>query len=199
MYPKSFINLLENFKKLPGIGEKSAERFVYAIDKLDQKEVEDFSHSLLMFKKNINKCKVCNHFTDDEICSICQDDRRDKSTICVVPDSRSVCMFEKSANYRGVYHVLNGVISPIEGVNPEDINLYSLINYRINDMTKEVIIALNSSIEGETTSLYIQKLLEKKDVKVSRLSYGIPLGTDIEYLDPNLLTRALEDRKFIHK
>ncbi|MEG2726765.1 MAG: toprim domain-containing protein, partial [Bacilli bacterium] len=114
-------------------------------------------------------------------------------------DSRSVCMFEKSANYRGVYHVLNGVISPIEGVNPEDINLYSLINYRINDMTKEVIIALNSSIEGETTSLYIQKLLEKKDVKVSRLSYGIPLGTDIEYLDPNLLTRALEDRKFIHK
>ena len=131
------------------------------------------------------------------MCDICSDKNRDKSTICVVEDSKNVFFIEKTKKYNGLYHVLNGVISPIEGKNPEDLNLYSLLNNRITKDVKEVIIALNPSIEGEVTSLYIQKVLEKYNVKVSRLSYGIPMGSDIEYLDPIMISKAWDDRKVI--
>ena len=197
IYPEDFEELLESFKLLPGIGEKSAERFIFSLVDIDDKEIEKFSQNLVNFKKNIKPCKTCGHLTDKEECNICSDNKRDKSVICVVQDVKSVFTFEKAGNYKGMYHVLGGLISPIDDINPEDINIANLINKRLNDVVKEVIIALNPSIEGETTSLYIQKLLETKNIKVSRLSYGIPMGSDIEYLDPLMIIKALEDRKYI--
>lgn len=203
IYPDEFQNLMDSFKQMPGIGDKSAERFVYAIDQLDLEKVEAFSKNLLDFKNNIRKCEICGHLTNHEICSICDSESRDKSTICIVEDSKSVFMFEKTGQYKGVYHVLGGLISPIDEVNPDDINLYSLINNRLSTEVKEVIIALNPSVEGEMTSLYIQKLLEDNNgnsdnkIKLSRLSYGIPVGADIEYMDPLTIIRAIDDRKFL--
>lgn len=197
VYPTAFEKLMQDFKKLPGIGEKSAERFAFTINNLKEDEIIDFSNDLLNFKNTIRNCKICGILTDKETCEICDSKIRDKSTICVVEDSKSAYVFEKSGNFKGKYHILNGLINPIEDINPEDINIFSLINERINDDVKEVIIALSPSIEGETTSLYIQKLLEKKNIKVSRLSYGIPMGSDIEFLDPIMVSKALEDRKYI--
>ena len=196
IYPEEFEKLLEDFKLLPGIGDKSAERFVYAIDSLSIDKVNEFSENLIKYKENIRKCKICGHITNQEQCIVCSKDSRDKDTICVVEDSKSVFTFEKSGKYNGVYHVLGGLISPIDEINPEDLNIKTLID-RINDNTKEVIIALNPSVEGEMTSLYIQKLLKDKNVKVSRLSYGIPMGGDIEYLDPLTIMRAIDDRKYL--
>lgn len=160
-------------------------------------EVENLANALIDFKKNIRYCEVCGCLTDTDECDICSDKNRDRSTICIVEDSKNVFFIEKTKKYNGLYHVLNGVISPIEGKNPEDLNLYSLLNNRITKDIKEVIIALNPSIEGEVTSLYIQKVLEKYNVKVSRLSYGIPMGSDIEYLDPIMISKAWDDRKVI--
>ncbi len=197
IYPKEFSDLVESFELLPGVGNKSAERFVYAIDNLSEEEVSNFSDNLKKFKKNIRKCTLCGHYSSNDICDICFDSSRDKSTICVVEDSKSVITFEKSGNYKGLYHVLGGLISPIDDRNPEDINISGLFNNRLNENVKEVIIALAPSIEGETTSLYLQKLLLNKKIKVSRLSYGLPIGSDIEYLDPITLTKAIDDRKFI--
>ena len=197
IYPKEFEELLEDFKLFQGIGDKSAERFVYGVNDLDIGKVEKFAKDLQEFKKNIRKCKKCGHLTNKEICNICDSESRDKSIICVVEDSKNVIMFEKTGKYNGTYHVLGGLISPIDEINPEDLNIMSLINTRITDETKEIIIALNPSVEGEMTSLYIQKLLEKKNVKVSRLSYGIPMGADIDYLDPLTIIRAIDDRKFL--
>lgn len=197
IYPEEFEQLIESFKKLPGVGDKSAERYVYAIDKMDYDTIDEFVKNLLSFKKNIHKCDVCGHLTNSDLCKICSSTVRDKSIICVVEDSKSVFMFEKTGKYNGVYHVLGGLISPIDDINPEDINIYSLINNRIDDDVKEVILSLNPSVEGEMTSLYIKKLLEGKNVKVSRLSYGLPMGADIEYLDPLTIIRAMDDRKIL--
>ncbi len=197
IYPKEFLDLVECFELLPGVGNRSAERFVYAIDNLSEKEVFNFAENLKKFKKNIKRCVICGYYSSNDICDICQDKSRDKSTICIVEDSKSVVTFEKAGNYKGVYHVLGGLISPIDDVNPDDININSLFNGRINENIKEIIIALAPSIEGETTSLYLQKLLINKKIKVSRLSYGLPIGSNIEYLDPITLTKAIDDRKFI--
>lgn len=196
-YPKVFEDLIEDFKKLPGVGEKTAERYAFIINSLKNEDIEKFSNDLIEFKKNIKHCKICGILTDKDICEICASKSRNDSIICVVEDSKNAYIFERSGNYKGKYHILNGLINPIEDINPEDINIFSLINNRINEKVKEVIIALSPSIEGETTSLYIQKLLEKKNIKISRLSYGIPLGSDIEYLDPLMISKALEDRKYI--
>ncbi len=195
--PKSFTNLVSNLTILPGVGEKTAERYVYSLYEKEMDEIENLSQSLLDFKKNIRTCKNCGCLSDFDECEICTESGRDKSTICVVEDSKSVFFIEKTGKYRGYYHVLNGLISPIEGINPEDLNIEKLLKERINDDVKEIIIALNPSIEGEVTSMYLQKLLDKYDVKVSRLSYGIPMGSDIEYLDPIMISKALDDRKII--
>ena len=197
VYPKDFSDLIESFKLLPGVGDKSAERFVYCIDEMSDDEVQNFSENLKKFKKNIKRCEICGHFSSNDICDVCADKTRDLSTICVVEDSKSVFKFEASGNYKGLYHVLGGLISPIDDINPDDLNINNLISKRLNDNVKEIIIALTPSIEGETTSLYLQKLLENKNVKVSRLSYGLPIGSDIEYLDPITLIKAIDDRKFI--
>lgn len=195
--PRVFTDLVNNLTLFPGVGEKTAERYVYSLCDKEPEEVENLANSLIDFKKNIRYCEVCGCLTDMDECDICTDKNRDKSTICVVEDSKNVFFIEKTKKYNGLYHVLNGVISPIEGKNPEDLNLYSLLNNRITKDIKEVIIALNPSIEGEVTSLYIQKVLEKYNVKVSRLSYGIPMGSDIEYLDPIMISKAWDDRKVI--
>jgi len=195
--PKSFTDLVNNLTILPGVGEKTAERYVYTLYEKDIDEIKNLSDSLLEFKNNIKKCRICGCLTDNDICDICSNESKDRSLICVVEDSKSVFSIEKTGKYNGLFHVLDGLISPIEGINPEDLNLSSLINERINKETKEIIIALNPSIEGEVTSMYIQKILEKKNIKVSRLSYGIPAGSDMEYLDPLMITKALDDRKII--
>ena len=195
--PRVFTDLVNNLTLFPGVGEKTAERYVYSLCDKEPEEVENLANALIDFKKNIRNCEICGCLTDTDECDICLDKNRDRSTICVVEDSKNVFFIEKTKKYNGLYHVLNGVISPIEGKNPEDLNLYSLLNNRITKDIKEVIIALNPSIEGEVTSLYIQKVLEKFDVKVSRLSYGIPMGSDIEYLDPVMISKAWDDRKVI--
>ena len=195
--PRVFTDLVNNLTLFPGVGEKTAERYVYSLCDKEPEEVENLANALIDFKKNIRNCEICGCLTDTDECDICSDKNRDRSTICVVEDSKNVFFIEKTKKYNGLYHVLNGVISPIEGKNPEDLNLYSLLNNRITKDIKEIIIALNPSIEGEVTSLYIQKVLEKYDVKVSRLSYGIPMGSDIEYLDPIMISKAWDDRKVI--
>lgn len=195
--PKSFTNLVANLSILPGVGEKTAERYVYSLFDKEIEDIENLANSLIEFKKNIRNCSICGCITDNDICDICEDKYRDRSTICIVEDSKSVFFIEKTKKYNGLYHVLNGLISPIEGKNPEDLNISSLVNNRINPELKEIIIALNPSIQGEVTSLYIQKVLENKKIKVSRLSYGIPMGSDIEYLDPIMISKAWDDRKVI--
>ena len=158
--PKSFSDLVNNLTMLPGVGEKTAERYVYSLYEKDKEEVESLAKSLIDFKENIKLCSVCGCLSDNEICEICNDKSRDNSTICIVEDSKSVFFIEKTKKYNGLYHVIGGLISPIDGKNPEDLNISTLLNNRINNETKEVIIALNPSIEGEVTSLYIQKLLQ---------------------------------------
>lgn len=198
LYPKSLEDSINSFKKLPGVGEKSAERYALSLLDLDEKEIEEFSKSVKEVKKNIKTCKICGHLTDKDTCNICSDKNRDSSLICVVEDYKSIFMFEKTGTFNGKYHVLNGLISPIDGIYPEDINISGLVD-RIDENSKdvEIIIALKPTIEGETTTLYIKKIFEKKNIKVSRLSYGIPIGVDIDYIDSLTLDRALLDRKEI--
>ena len=194
-YPNSIIRLIENFKRLPGVGEKSAERYAFSINELEKEDVIDFSEALVDVKTKIKKCPLCKDITEDEVCDICKDETRDKSTICVVENIKNVFSFENLSVYNGLYFVLDGLISPIDGIGPEDINIEYLIRRIKEENIKEVILAINPSIEGETTLLYIQKLLENIDVTVTRIAHGIPLGADIEYIDPLTLEMALNDRK----
>ena len=197
MYPKVLEELISCFKKYPTIGEKSAERLALATLDLSEEELNNFSNTLIKAKKVLKPCKICCNLTDNEVCDICNDETRDKNLICVVEDYKSLISFEKAGNYKGVYHVLNGLISPIDNVSPQDINISSLVK-RIEKLDKpEIIIALHSSIEGQTTTLYIKQIFENKGVTISRLSYGIPMGAEIDYLDVLTLDKALSDRKII--
>ena len=197
IYPKKLENILAYYKKLPGIGEKSAERLAIATLDMSSEEIEKFSMDLLDAKRSLRPCKICGHLTDKEICDICSDEGRDKNLICVIEDYKSVFAFEKVGNYKGTYHVLNGLISPTEGISYEDINLSSLMQRVEKLHSPELILALKSSIEGETTTLFINKIFADKDVVISRLSYGIPMGADIDYIDVVTLDKALDDRKKI--
>lgn len=196
IYPSSLENLINYYKKLPGIGEKNAERLALATLNFKDEELDNFSDALNNIKK-IHKCSICGHLTENDICNICSDESRNKNLICVIEDSKSVFSFEKVGNFKGVYHVLNGLISPIDNIHPEDINLASLVNRVNSSKNPELILALKSTIEGETTTLYIKKIFENKNVLISRLSYGIPMGAEIDYLDVITLDKALEDRKKI--
>lgn len=196
-YPRSLSDLINCFKKLPGIGEKSAERMALSLLDLSEEQVEMFSTAMLTSKNNLHTCPECGHITDKELCDICSDENRNHNVICILEDYKSVFAFEKAGNFNGVYHVLNGLISPIDDVNPEDINIASLISRVESLENPELIIALKSTIEGETTTLYLKKIFENKNVEISRLSYGIPMGTEIDYLDEITLDRALSDRKKI--
>ncbi len=196
-YPETIRNLIECYKKLPGIGEKSAERLALSTINLDQNIIKLFSKSLLNIETKIKRCSKCNSLTENDVCEICLDNNRDKNTICVVQEPKNVIMFEKVGTYDGLYFVLNGLISPLDGIGPDDININLLIKRIKEEKIKEVIIAVKPSIEGETTALYIQKSLEKLDVVVSKIAHGIPIGADIDYIDSLTLETALQDRKKI--
>ena len=197
VYPDSLQQLIGYYKKLPGIGEKGAERMALATLKFNDEDISAFSNALIEAKHKLVNCKVCGHLTDNEVCEICSDKSRNHNIICVIEDYKSVFAFEKVGNYNGTYHVLNGLISPIDNITPDEINLSSLVK-RVKSLEKpELILALKSSIEGETTTLYIKKIFEKENVTISRLSYGIPIGAEIDYLDLMTLDKALEDRKRI--
>lgn len=197
IYPEVLTNVIDSFKKIPGVGEKSAERYAFALSELSEEDIDLFVSSVKEMKKELRRCSICGHITDHDECSICTDKTRNNNLICVVEDYKSVFMFEKSGSFKGKYHVLNGLISPIDGIYPDDINISSLISRIEKPEETEVIIALKPSIEGEATTLYLKKILEDKKVKVSRLSYGIPVGVDLDYLDSMTLDRALLDRKEI--
>ena len=197
MYPESINNLIESFKYLPGIGEKTAERFAFSILELDDDQVEIFRESLNDVKKKVHRCSICNSLTEDDVCNICSNNLRDGSKLFIVEDVKSVFTFEKLGMYDGKYHVLNGLISPLDGINPEDIGLDKLINRIHNEKFNELIFAFKPSIEGETTSLYIKKILNDLDIKITRLASGVPIGADMEYIDSLTLERALNDRKEI--
>lgn len=195
MYPECLKNLIECLKNFPGVGDKSAERMAFAIMNFDKERITFFSDSLIAVRDNIRRCSICNNITDKEVCSICSNESRKKDVIFVVEKPKDVILFEKINYFNGVYHVLDGLISPLEGINPEDINIKRLIERIDEDNVKEVILALKPSIEGETTMQYIRKLLENKDVKVTKIATGIPIGTDMEYIDSMTLELSLEERK----
>ena len=197
MYPDSLKDLIESFKTLPGIGEKTAERLAFFLINEDEEQTNFFADSIVNAKKNIHKCPVCNNLTDQDECSICSNTLRDNSILCVVEDVKNIFMFEKVGSYNGKYHVLDGLISPLDGIDPDDIGIDKLIDRIKKEKYEEIIIAVKPSIEGETTSLYIKKILEGMNIKVTRIASGIPIGTDIEYIDSMTLERALLDRKEI--
>ncbi len=196
-YPSSLKNLIDCFKKLPGVGEKTAERFSLSVLDFDEKLIESFSDSIKDVKYKIKRCSICNNLTESDVCDICRDDTRDSSVICVVSEAKNSILFEKIGSYRGKYHILNGLISPLDGIGPEDINIDKLIERIDSEGVSEVILALKPSIEGETTSLYISKVLSGKGVRVTKIAQGIPMGADMEYIDMLTLEMALSDRKEI--
>ncbi|OQX85113.1 MAG: recombination protein RecR [Candidatus Latescibacteria bacterium 4484_7] len=187
--------LIENFKKLPGVGEKTARRMTFSVLEMDKGEVEEFAEALLQVKRRIGFCNRCGNLAEGDLCPICQDPTRTDEIICVVERPSDVFIFEESGGFRGRYHVLHGVISPLDNVGPEDINLGSLEKRVEEGKVREVIIATNPSIEGDTTSLYIARILKPYDVKVTRLARGIPIGTSLEYIDGETLSRAIDRRE----
>ncbi len=196
-YPESLNNLINSLKKLPSIGEKSAERLAFAIMNMDDEDISIFSKSIVDIKSKIKKCTICGNITENEICEICLDKNRDASIICVVEDVKNIITLEKTKTYNGRYHVLEGLISPVDGRGPDEIKIQSLIEKVKNEDIKEVIIAISPTLEGETTALYISKLLKDEEVIVSRIAYGIPIGADMEYLDPVTLSMAMNNRNEI--
>ena len=187
--------LINAFGKLPGVGQKTAQRYALKIVNMNENEVRDFADCLLDAKRLVKFCSVCGNFTDDDPCKICR--VRDRTTVCVVKDAKDVLSMEKIRDYKGVYHVLNGVINPMEGVGPHDIRLKELVTRIPADSIKEVIVATNPDLEGEATALYIAKLLKPLGVKVTRIAQGVSIGSDLEYADEVTLSRAMEDRKEI--
>lgn len=195
MYPDSIRNLIESFKYLPGIGEKTAERLAFAVLDLEEEQTELFAESLVDIKKKIHYCSKCNSLTENELCFVCSDLTRDKKILCVVEDIKNVFLFEKLGMFHGYYHVLKGLISPLDGINPEDIGIDKLLDRITNEGFEEIIFAFKPSIEGETTALYIKKILSGMNVIITRLASGVPIGADMEYVDSLTLERALKDRK----
>lgn len=187
--------LIEQFRKLPGVGRKSAVRMAFSVIEMTDEAVESFSAAVLDAKKQICNCEICHNLSVDNICPICADSTRNQSLICVVEDAKAILAFEKVRGFRGVYHVLGGVISPINGITPDKLAISDLVKRVAENSVTEVIIATNPTVEGETTATYISKLLKPTGVIVTRLAYGIPVGGDIEYADEVTLNRAIEGRR----
>ncbi len=186
--------LIEEFSKLPGIGRKGASRLAYQVLAMDKAEALEFAQAITDAHTKIRRCSVCQNFTDGEVCPICAGEKRDKSTICVVESPRDVSAFERTREYKGVYHVLHGLISPMDGVGAEQLTVKELIGRLAGDEVKEVIMATNPTVEGEATAMYLAKLIKPLGVKVSRLAYGLPVGGSLEYADPTTLGRSLISR-----
>ena len=189
--------LIDEFRKMPSIGNKSAERLAFYVLGLEEADVEGLTEAITNAHSKIHQCNICRNLTEDEVCPICKSGKRDESIICVVEDPRDVIAIERTHEYNGLYHVLHGVISPINGVGPDELTIKELLA-RLNDNTvKEVIMATNPTVEGEATAMYISRLLKPLGIEVSRLAFGIPVGADLEYADEVTLSRALEGRRII--
>lgn len=194
-YPEPISKLMESFMKLPGIGPKTAARLAFFVLGMKEDTVLDFAKALVDAKRNLSFCSNCGHITDIDPCHICQDQSRDRSTICVVQDPKDVIAMEKMRDYTGLYHVLQGAISPMDGIGPEDINVPSLLKRLQDETVKELILATNPTIEGEATAMYISRLVKPSGIKTTRIANGLPVGGDLEYADEVTLSKALEGRR----
>lgn len=186
--------LSEQFAKLPGIGMKTAQRLAYAVMSMSDEDAKQFAEAIISVKTDVGYCRICQNLTEFEICPICNDDRRDKSVICVVETPKDVTAFERTNEYNGSYHVLHGLLSPINGVGPDDIKIKELLDRINNTEIDEIIMATNPTVEGEATAMYIARILKPLDIKVTRLAFGIPVGGHLEYADEVTLFKALENR-----
>ena len=187
--------LIEQFERMPGIGHKTAQRLAFYVLNLSKQQAEEFSATILSAHEKIKQCTCCCNLAEEELCPICKNEGRDKSVLCVVEDPRDVFAFERTHEFEGTYHVLHGVISPMNGVGPEDITIKELLARMADGVVQEVIMATNPTVEGEATAMYISRLLKPMGITVSRLAYGVPVGADLEYADEVTLTKALEGRR----
>ncbi len=197
-YTKPLAQLIEFFQKFPGIGPKSAQRMAFHLLKMPLSEVQRFSQVLVEAKENIHYCSICFNMSASNPCEICSDDRRDKSVICVVAETKDLIAIEKTREYKGLYHVLQGTLSPLDGIGVEDIRIKELLTRVTDTNVNEVILALSPSVEGEATSMYITKLLKPFNIKISRIAFGLPIGSDLEYADEITLAKAIEGRRTIN-
>ena len=197
IYPKAIASLIECFQKFPTIGPKSAQRMAFYLLRMPQNEVEKFAKTMLEVKQSIKTCEICFNISSTSPCEICSSTSRDRSVICVVAETKDLIAIEKTNEYKGLYHVLQGLISPMDSIGADDIRIKELLNRLVNDEVKEVILALSPSVEGEATSLYLTKLIKPFNIKVTRIAFGIPIGSDIEYADEITLARAIEGRREI--
>lgn len=193
-FPASLENLVDKFASLPGIGRKSAQRLAFYILALPDAEAQAFAEALIEAKKNVHCCQICQNLTEGDLCAVCASDRRDKGTICVVSEPRDVASIERGHEYNGTYHVLHGVLSPMSHIGPDDIKIKELLQRVAEGTTEEVIMATNPDTEGEATAMYISRLLKPFEIKVTRLAYGIPVGSNLEFTDDATLNRAIEGR-----
>ena len=196
-FPAALQNLSDQFARLPGIGGKTAQRLAFHVLSLPLEDAEEFANAILDAKKTVHTCPVCQNLTDRELCSICGDDTREQDVICVVAEPKDVIAMERSREFRGVYHVLHGVISPLNHVTQDDIKIRELLHRVAQNPVREVIMATNPDTEGEATAMYISRLLRPMEVNVTRLAYGVPVGSQLEYADEVTLSRALEGRQLI--
>lgn len=196
-YTKPLAQLIEFFQKFPGIGPKSAQRMAFHLLKMPLSEVQRFSQVLVEAKENIHYCNICFNMSASNPCEICTDDRRDRSVICVVAETKDLIAIEKTREYKGLYHVLQGTLSPLDGIGVEDIRIKELLTRVTDSNVTEVILALSPSVEGEATSMYITKLLKPFNIKISRIAFGLPIGSDLEYADEITLAKAIEGRRII--
>ncbi len=196
-YAKPLNNLINQLSKLPGIGEKTAQRLAFHILSMEERDALAIADSIVNAKKTMKYCSICGNLTDEDPCLICKDPSRVQSQICVVESPRDVAAMERIKEYRGLYHVLHGAISPMDGIGPEDINLKSLIVRLQQNEVEEVILATNPNIEGEATAMYIARLIKPSGIKASRIAHGIPIGGDIEYADEITLSKAIEGRRVL--
>ncbi|AIM24653.1 recombination mediator RecR [Melissococcus plutonius] len=194
-YPQPIAKLIESYMKLPGIGQKTAIRLAFYTIDMDEEDVTNFAKSLISVKRDLHFCSNCGNITEEDLCDICQDKTRDHSTILVIEEPKDITAMEKMREYHGLYHVLNGVLSPMEGTGPEDINIASLIQRLHNDEIKEVILATNATTEGEATAMYLSRFIKPAGIKVTRLAHGLSVGSDIEYADEITLLKAIEGRR----
>jgi len=196
-FPASLEKLVEKFASLPGVGRKSAQRLAFHVLSLSDAEAQDFASAITDAKSKVHACRICQNLTDTEVCGICSSPNRDPSTVCVVADPKDVAAMERAREYKGVYHVLHGVISPLNRIGPDDIRIKELVERVSEGGVEEIIMATNPDTEGETTAKYISRLLRPFGVKVTRLAYGIPMGASLEFADDATLMRALEGRREI--
>lgn len=196
-YALPIANLIEQLSKLPGIGRKTAGRLAFFILEMDKSEAEKLSSSILESKEKIKFCSICQNLTEQDPCHICQNEKRDKSIICVLEGAKDIVAMERSRDYKGQYHILHGLISPMDNIGPDDVKIKELLNRLADDTVKEIIVATNPTVEGEATALYLSRLIKPLGVKVTRIAHGIPVGGDLEYFDEVTISKAMENRREI--